>query len=57
MKHHVTKACGGVEIYTHVFSTSALDAGERFHVPVALFPLSHCVQSLYGIPENVVVSY
>ena len=57
MKHHVIKACGGVEVYTHAFSTSVLDGGERFDVPVALYPLSHRVQILDRNPENVAVSY
>jgi hypothetical protein len=28
MKHHATKAYGGVDVYTHVFLTTALVGGE-----------------------------
>jgi hypothetical protein len=48
MKYHVMKACGGMEVHTHAFSTSALDGGERFHVPAALFPLSHVFRVWMG---------
>jgi hypothetical protein len=35
----VRKFCGGVEVYFHTFSTSAVDGDEwRLHVPAALPP-------------------